>query len=146
MQASEVIDMTVDPAYLTKLAKGSVAARVAHGAAFLDEHRPGWHTAIDLEQLSLETCTDCILAQLHDGLYSHALRTIWRAGQSGWHWDPDAAVGQRHTQWHIGWADVDRYCRALGFTAVKETRAEWKALDQAWVNAVKNRFETGDAT
>ena len=38
----------------------------AAGAAFLDEHVPGWRTRIDLSTLDLESCENCILGQLFD--------------------------------------------------------------------------------
>ena len=39
-------------------------ARVAAGAAFLDEHRPGWAGRIDLDRLALIDDCDCVLGQL----------------------------------------------------------------------------------
>jgi hypothetical protein len=50
----------------------SIAERVAAGAAFLDEHEPGWWKRIDLPSLDLSDCEDCVLGQLlgcyEDGL------------------------------------------------------------------------------
>jgi hypothetical protein len=40
------------------------AARVAKGAALLDEKRPGWEQLIDLEILDIESPTSCVTAQL----------------------------------------------------------------------------------
>jgi hypothetical protein len=40
------------------------AARVAKGAALLDEKRPGWERLIDLEILDIESPTSCVTAQL----------------------------------------------------------------------------------
>jgi hypothetical protein len=42
----------------------SIAERVAAGAAFLDEHEPGWAARIDLDRLALEDCQDCVLGQI----------------------------------------------------------------------------------
>jgi hypothetical protein len=38
--------------------------RVARGARFLDQHRPGWHAEIDTARLRMESCAQCILGQL----------------------------------------------------------------------------------
>ena len=44
----------------------AVDERVARGAAFLDETRPGWDRHIDLDRLSLRSACDCVLGQLDD--------------------------------------------------------------------------------
>lgn len=41
----------------------TVAERVAAGAAFLDEHDPGWDQRIDLDSLDLDHTCKCILGQ-----------------------------------------------------------------------------------
>jgi hypothetical protein len=46
----------------------SIAERVAAGAAWLDEHEPGWIDRIDLDTLDLESCIRCVGGQLA-GLY-----------------------------------------------------------------------------
>lgn len=51
------------------------AARVAKGAALLDEKRPGWERLIDLEILDIESGQHCVTAQLsgmQSGLQSYA--------------------------------------------------------------------------
>lgn len=42
----------------------TVADRVAAGAAWLDDHQPGWVDRIDAAQLDLEDCKECVLGQL----------------------------------------------------------------------------------
>jgi hypothetical protein len=39
--------------------------RVARGAALLDDQRPGWAGEIDLDWLSMESCTSCVIGQLY---------------------------------------------------------------------------------
>ena len=39
-------------------------ARVARGAAHLDQVRPGWFNRIDVGTLSLGSCWDCVIGQL----------------------------------------------------------------------------------
>lgn len=41
----------------------TVAERVAAGAAFLDEHEPGWVDLIDLGRLDLNHACNCVLGQ-----------------------------------------------------------------------------------
>ena len=54
----------------------TIAERVAAGAAFLDEHDPGWDRRIDLERLWLGSCANCILGQRH-GDYSDGIEWLW---------------------------------------------------------------------
>jgi hypothetical protein len=39
--------------------------KVERGALLLDERHPGWHHKINLNELNLESCTACVLGQLH---------------------------------------------------------------------------------
>lgn len=48
------------------------AARVAKGAALLDEKRPGWERLIDLETLDITSGADCVTAQLSGSAHWHA--------------------------------------------------------------------------
>ena len=61
--------------------------RVEAGAALLDRKRRSktWRRKIDLKQLNLESCQDCILGQLYGG-YSVGLDRLERNGE--WIW-PD---------------------------------------------------------
>lgn len=43
------------------------AARVARGAALLDEKRPGWAGEIDVGKLDVAECRRCMLGQLFNG-------------------------------------------------------------------------------
>jgi len=49
---------------MNDLAPETVQARVARGAALLDEKLPGWDQRIDLDRLNLGDCFTCILGQL----------------------------------------------------------------------------------
>lgn len=49
--------------------------RVARGAEFLDEHRPGWRSEINLADLDLESTCGCVLGQLF-GTYGDGLRAL----------------------------------------------------------------------
>lgn len=43
---------------------GEFRERVADGADLLDRLEPGWPSRIDLDELSMRSCLDCILGQL----------------------------------------------------------------------------------
>jgi hypothetical protein len=45
----------------------TIEARVARGAALLDEKLPGWVERIDLDKLKLSSGCNCILGQTWDG-------------------------------------------------------------------------------
>lgn len=53
--------------------------RVLDGAAFLDEHHPGWAAKIDVKKLCLQDCSQCVLGQVYgdydDGLTELNIRT-----------------------------------------------------------------------
>lgn len=40
------------------------ADHVNRGAALLDEHVPGWYDKIDIEQLEMSECANCVLGQV----------------------------------------------------------------------------------
>jgi hypothetical protein len=51
-----------------------ITARVARGAALLDEREPGWWQRIDLDRLDLRSPCRCVLGQLHGNYYPAADR------------------------------------------------------------------------
>jgi hypothetical protein len=55
----------------------TIAERVAAGAAFLDEHDPGWQERIDLDTLYIGSCERCILGQLHED-YAFGASWVYR--------------------------------------------------------------------
>lgn len=94
------------------------AARAAAGAAFLDEHMPGWAGRIDLGTLDMAGCRTCILGQL-TGDYCRAA--------------DDLAV------------DLDG-ALAYGFTRLSGTPYSiWDVLREAWTAEVRKRREPAEA-
>lgn len=63
----------------------TVAERVQAGAAYLDEHEPGWVDRIDLETLDINSQCQCILGQLH-GSYRDAPPVEAAADADGSHY------------------------------------------------------------
>lgn len=61
------------PSYLrgtaTEVSEDTVRERVKLGIKLLDEKAPGWRESIDLEKLSMETVSDCVLGQLYGHVY-----------------------------------------------------------------------------
>lgn len=51
------------------LTKEEARARVAKGAAHLDQVRPGWAQQIDVGRLTMHACDRCIIGQLGQGKY-----------------------------------------------------------------------------
>lgn len=58
----------------------TITARVQRGAKLLDKELPGWHTRINLHNLDLNNCEQCILGQLY-GDYSKGLDAMFHGDQ-----------------------------------------------------------------
>jgi len=96
----------------------SIAERVAAGAAWLDERKPGWERKIDLAALQIKLPCRCVLGQVFAG------GREW--GRNGW--------GYARREW------PEANPAALGFAAVD---ADYPALDEAWITLLKERFSSG---
>lgn len=46
------------------ISKIEAEIRVARGATYLDEVRPGWYNAIDVQTLTIHDCNECVITQL----------------------------------------------------------------------------------
>ncbi len=73
--------MTDTPSGATQVAvpSGQFGARIARGAAYLDERAPGWRQRINLGRLNLSECTRCVLGQLaggHEAIWEYILRSF----------------------------------------------------------------------
>jgi hypothetical protein len=91
----------------------TTAVSVARGAALLDQYRPGWADEIDLDELRLESGSDCVLGQLY-GDY-----------------------GEGRAQLRI----LDTaYSQDLGFTAgLDGPAADWFGLNRCWRALIEDR-------
>lgn len=104
----------------------TIAERVAAGAAWLDEHEPGWVDLIDLDKLNLASGCRCILGQLE----SPRLDPDYDP--------PDTAYVEALD--HYGVADPD----GLGFNVEpalpRQIRHEqFQALTAAWRELIQQR-------
>ena len=91
----------------------------AYGAAMLDRVTPGWHERIDLAELNLGDCHDCILGQLY-----------------GWYITGRDTLG----------LDLDgsaRYGFSLGIDAAMAERPDeaYLRLTERWVREVTHRLK-----
>jgi hypothetical protein len=90
------------------------AARVAKGAALLDEKRPGWEQLIDLDILDIENGTCCVTAQL--------------SGQEAWY------AGMRQLGLNM------RSYTEHGFRADDGDQQDYPALNTLWKDLISKRL------
>lgn len=95
----------------------TVEARVARGAAWLDEHQPGWERRIDLAKLALDETCRCVLGQVMPE--HNYYETLYRI-DVGWEWSAQHGFS--------GGFDSD----------------VWQVLDEVWISLIKERFDTGN--
>jgi len=55
---------------MTAVAEATIEQRVAAGAAWLDQHEPGWLDRIDAWGLDLASSCRCILGQVYGSFYA----------------------------------------------------------------------------
>lgn len=91
--------------------RDTTADRVARGAALLDQYLPGWTSEINLNELRIESGSDCVLGQLY--------------GDYG---DGRDRVGIRSTA----------HSESLGFTG-GYTGGDWYGLNEAWRELIEDR-------
>src|SRR5690349_3384032 len=88
-----------------------LADRVAAGAAFLDEVKPGWHKEIDVERLNLESSCRCVMGQLYGSYFGRPVAL--KVG-------PFAGVNH-------------------GLSLSAGTPEKWRKLDELWIKEVEIR-------
>lgn len=93
----------------------TIPERVAAGAAFLDEHEPGWDSRIDLERLDLGSSCACVLGQLYKGFGAGLIAT----GLLDYEYSRGADLG---FHWLVGTTE------AAELREIKDLTAEWHHL------------------
>jgi hypothetical protein len=99
------------------------AARVAKGAALLDEKRPGWERLIDLEILDVENGHCCVTAQFSGMVY----------GDSSW----------RHGMEQLG-LNMRSYTEH-GFRTDDDRVLDYPTLNTLWKDLISKRLATKPA-
>lgn len=102
----------------------SVEARVARGAALLDEKRPGWERKIDLAVFALDDGCKCVVGQLF-GDYIDGIGLLGCPGP--WNTALDLEWERRH-----------------GFLTSYGESWSWEELEEAWASLLKERFDSGN--
>lgn len=109
--------------------------RVAAGAAWLDEHKPGWERTLDLATLDLADGCHCVLGQAFQE--ECGISVNWEHDRWWWseHYQMYNAFSFIQSTQEDGWAihhgfDVSRHSR-------------YPELQEAWLELIKNRFDTG---
>lgn len=122
---------------------------VARGAAWLDEHRPGWYLEIDVANLDLQNCNHCVLGQVGTAiLEEHGMAPVKE--MNGYVAIMDMAEKPRNPDWvdpsaacirtALSLVEDDRFDEfALGFNRAGTTFT-WADLDDAWIRAIKERI------
>lgn len=117
----------------------TIPERVAQGAAWLDEHYPGWERHIDLTRLDLSDPCRCVLGQLALAITDQEIvDDFFIQDSSPYSW---LVLQQDALPRDKCWSDRG----FLTYTGPED----WPLLDEAWISLIKLRFDTGalsDAT
>ncbi len=104
----------------------AIRDRVEKGAAWLDDREPGWEGRINLGELFISDVTQCICGQVFlENLENSAWNTV-----NGYDY------AQRLDGFQPG---------TMGFETLNwnNANAEYGALGDAWVELIKERYDTG---
>lgn len=110
-----------------------IAAKIAKGAARLDERFPGWEREIDLNKLEMASGSPlregamkaCILCQVTKKSYGYAARTVG-------------------FNYMFGEDEDEGFIVYLGFGREDKDIAEtYDALNEGWTELIKERFSSG---
>lgn len=108
------------------LTKAELETRVARGVDYLDQHRPGWQDAIDLNRLCLASGCRCVLGQLGGSENSISWTRMLACDNDGYvgHWE---AMRLLNSELHP--ADC-------GFVLEAEPRDVWRLLEDIWIEVI----------
>jgi hypothetical protein len=121
----------------------TIAERVAAGAAFLDEHDPGWweedvERAISLDWLDLGDDETCVLGQRCplEVLHAYALEK-WGSDDAD---DDERYVAYAHELSGLNGNDLNNWATEFGF-ALADTfdRPGWNILTTEWAHLIEAR-------
>lgn len=106
----------------------SIEARVARGAAWLDENEPGWERRVEVNELRMKDGCRCVLGYVfredaQEGAY----------GNDGFNY---AVESNRYLYDHTAELGFDCYCS-------EDSEYGYAALSKAWMALLKERFASG---
>lgn len=107
-------------------------ARVARGAAWLDEVAPGWERKLDFGKMEMRECSRCVLGQVFSDMVGQLLPGSKHVALDGF----DVATCLPES--------AGRHFASLGFDLMTPVPTEWEELHAAWQTLVKDRFDRGD--
>lgn len=124
------------------LTKDEATARVAKGAAHLDQLRPGWFRDVDTGTLTLSSCQQCVLGQLYGSDAEQSTSGYYQA-LDAFKWNP----------WELGEAApfvVEGFSLPLRenptLADIDTRNPDWLALQDAWIAEIAARtFPTVEA-
>lgn len=122
-------------------ADNEIQQRVVRGAQLLDRIRPGWELKIDLGELEMDSCYNCIVGQAvceyGQGLYILGIDDM----------EEHAAAEHGFTSMYYDEIlDMRDYHTLVPYWLREEIRqGEWMALHTEWANLVKKRLDAGIA-
>lgn len=132
----------------------TIEARVARGAALLDEAVPGWETMIDLGALDLESSCRCVVGQIGNRLMAEGIMP--QAGVSWSDYEEEYRRGENDPRfpnlsfWPT-WAwlkaqvsGVWAFATAGDYGFMEVYGISYTDLDEAWIALIKERFNTGN--
>jgi hypothetical protein len=117
----------------------TLAERVAAGAAWLDDHKPGWDALIDLGRLNMADSCCCVLGQVYESA-AEAANDQARQNHDDWGW-----TGY---DWAIDELGAPQYYGGFAFTydeliaAIDQhhsTVPAWAELGTAWKQLIAAR-------
>lgn len=124
---------------MTTISTTEYDERVAAGAAFLDEHWPGWDYQIDIEMFDLCDPCECVLGQVYGGFYEacHKLGLDDARPNNGQRADEAHALGffenARDDETFVSVYDP-------GYRdALEKRESRWSELERAWVRLIEER-------
>lgn len=108
---------------------------VQRGSTWLDEHHPGWHELIDLDELSLSDSHSCVLGQLAEVAAKAAGVVLPTNGYT--------SVMDHHVQCLMDFFALEKkltyaQARAMGFDIGDEVN-NYALLDKVWTHEILKR-------
>lgn len=111
------------------------AHAVAQGAAFLDQHTPGWERRIDVACLDMNSHTSCIAAQAFEMSFDVFCHTYFHDAPE---YVQDELISLGLTTPSPSDADIEPVDDILAFMM-----SCFAALGECWIQLLKERYNSG---